>query len=132
MSKIKATIVTIIVLTLVQNAFTQEKKHLITAGGGISYLTLSDKNMSPMNYAGVPRLATMGLAIETSAYIDDVALFFGRGNLTMRLSSGEADSKAKITLGNINYIHVRRLHSIASENNKFFLGGNFQFIHSFI
>ena len=78
-----------------------------------------------MNYTGFPWLASVGLATETSAYIDEVSLCFGRGNLTIEIESGVSNPRSKITLGNINYKHVRRIHATGSENSHFFLGGVF-------
>jgi len=115
----------VIVFALLQDVVAKEKKLFLSASGGISYVTLQDRNFSALPYSGFSGLASLGLTTETASYIDNLSVFFTDGRLVMDITSGTADQKTSFIGGSIHYTRLRKLNPGQMANRQFFLGGYF-------
>ncbi|MBN2273263.1 MAG: hypothetical protein JXK95_02935 [Bacteroidales bacterium] len=125
MHRTKTIIISVIILVFVINVDAREKDLLFSAGAGISYVTIHDNNFSVMSYTGITGLASLSITTETSAYIDELSLFFGKGKLNMDVSSGTARPNTALTAGAIDYTYVRKLKNKTNTHRQFFPGGKF-------
>lgn len=125
MNNAKTIITTVIVFALlVQHVSAKEKDLFLSAAGGISHVTLQDKNFSALPYTGLSWLTSLNLTTETAAYIDDLSLLFRNGRLAMDINS-DADVKTTFTGGNIYYVHMWRINKELTSEKHLFMGGNF-------
>ncbi len=115
----------VIVFVLLQDVDAKEKHLFLSAAGGLSYVTLQDRNFSAMPYSGFSWLTSLRLTTETASYLDDLSVFFRDGRMVMDITSGTADQKTTFIAGNIHYTHVRKLNPDQMAKRQFFLGGNF-------